>query len=215
MKKRTYKTFNNTLATHLFKGCGKLSFLIFVIFFYSLYSQEGFGTSTFISLKSNAEIYSSDSNFNQQLVAQGSTNYRVINFGKGLLFKSKDLIVEKKYSKPKTQPSVQAIGLLSSGKLRKIVSDYEKQKELFNFRHIYSAPFSRELPYSSDSNRSYLLPSTTYKNFSKVFISQYKYLIGLVLEILYVEKYIYINNRSFNFCFSKVFSVRPPPLFIV
>lgn len=202
-------------GTILSKGLGKSALLVFVLFFYSLYSQEGFGTPALISVKGNAQIYSTDPDFNQQFTAQENTDYRISNLRGGLVFKSKDLLAAKKPSRPKAKPSVQTADKITAGKIRKTVSDFEQRKKLFNFFRIDSAPFSRELPYSSDSSRAYVIPSTTFHDFSKACVCQCKLLISLVLERLYVEKYHCFNNRSFDFCFSEVFSIRPPPVFMV
>lgn len=202
-------------GTILYRAFERTAVLMCILFFSFAYSQEGFDTPPLITVRGDAQIYSSDPDFNHQFTAQGNTRYTISNLGKALVFKSKDPASGKRYAKLKAKFSVQTIDRVDSRKLRKTVSDFEHRKKSFNFCHLNGAPFSRELPYSSDSSQAYVIPSTTSHDFSKVCISQCKLLTSLVLERLYLEKYHYFNNRSFDFCFSEVFSIRPPPLFIV
>ena len=215
MGKRIINHTGGMPGTILYRSFGRAAVLIGLLFFSSIYSQEGFDTSPLITVRGDAQIYSSDPSFNQQFTAQRNTRYTISNLGKALVFKSKDPAAGKRYAKLKAKFSVEAIDRVGSGKLRKTVSDFEHRKKSFSFCHLNGSPFSRELPYSSDSNSSYLIPSTTFSDFLKVCVFQYKLLISLVLEHLYIERYHYFNNRSFDFCFSRVFSIRPPPWFTV
>lgn len=196
-------------------GLGKPVVLACILFFYSLYSQEGFDTTPLISIRGNAQIYSSDSGFSRQFIAQGNKDYKISNSGKAVVFQSKDFVNGKKPARIKTNFSIQIIDRVGSGKLRKTVADFEHRKKSFNFCHLNRAPISKEQPYSSGSGSSYLIPSTTFNDFSKVCVFQYNLLTSLILELLYLEKYFYFNNRSLDFCFSEVFLVRPPPLLTV
>lgn len=201
---------NGKSGTVLSLGFGKVTVFILVFLFHSFYSQEGFGTAPSITVSGNAKIYSTDPDFNRQFLAQENIDYQIVSSGKAYVFKSKS--ADKKIAKRKPKASVQNIDQARLKKIKQNISDFEQRKKSFNFCNINNAPFSRELPYSSDSNRSYIAPSTVSNDFSKVCVFQYKYLISLVLEYLYVWKYHYFNSRSLEFCFSKIFSVRPPPL---
>ncbi len=186
-----------------------------IFLFCSLYSQEGFGTLPTISIKSNALIYSSDSNFNKQFTSNESTDYEISNSGEGIVFKVKDKAAARDIAKIKSKATIQHIDHTNSKKLRQTLSDFEKRKRLFDFCNINGSPFSHQTPYSSRSNRNYIVPSRTTKDFLKINIFQYHDMISLVLEFLYVWKYHYFNNKPIDLCFSEVFSVRPPPLFVV
>lgn len=199
-------------GTVLMSGFVKLTAFIFILFFQSLYSQEGLETVPTISLTGNAKVYSTDPDFNGQFLSQENIDYQIINSGKVYVFKSKYKSSGKKIAKKQSKACFRSTNQASLKKIKQNISDFEQRKKSFNFCNIHDAPFSRELPYSSDFNSSYIAPSGNSNDFSKICVFQYKYLISLVLEYLYVWKYHYFNSRSLEFCFSKVFSVRPPPL---
>ena len=212
--KRIHHISGRCTHTILSAGFGKAAVCILFLFFNVLHSQEGVGTAPTISVNSDAKIYSADSDFTRQFISQENADYEIISSGKAHVFKSKSNPSVKKIAKRKPKASVQT-DQAGQRRIKKDISDFEHQKKPFDFYNIHGAPFSRELPYSSNFNRSYIVPSTTSNEFSKACIYQYNYLIRLILERHYVWNYHYFNNRSLDFCFSEIFSVRPPPLFLV
>ena len=215
MGKRIQSISGTCPYTILSIGFGKAAFCILFLLFNFLYSQEGLGTAPTISLIGDAKIYSVDSDFNSQFMAQKNADYEISSSGKAYVFKPKADPSVKKIPKRKAKTSVQNIDQASLKRIKKNISDFEQRKKLFVYRNIHGTPFSRELPYSSDSRRNYIVPSTDSNEFSKACIIQYSFLIRLILEYCYIWNYHYFNNRSLDCCFSKTFSVRPPPLFLV
>lgn len=174
MGKRIQSISGTCPYTILSIGFGKAAFCILFLLFNFLYSQEGLGTAPTISLIGDAKIYSVDSDFNRQFMAQKNADYEISSSGKAYVFKSKADPSVKKIAKRK-KASVQNIEQASLKRIKKSISDFEQRKKLFAYHNINGAPFSRELPYSSDSSRNYIVPSTDSNEFSKACIVQYSF----------------------------------------
>ena len=99
-----------------------------------------------------------------------------------------------------------------SEKTRQELAQYEKRKENLANEKI-GDPFSCGHFFSSQiTSKSYGVPRVENHNHSKLELSIYSYIVKSALDHLHSQYYTFYNNRSFDQCFSKVFSVRPPPV---
>jgi hypothetical protein len=192
----------------------------------NVYSQEANSqqqiTPTTIVLKDGANLYSADDNFNKQIlsnkiiVKNSDVSYQE-NGGKEHFLKlitkqsqkeeKKDLKNQLKIVKNKSQKE-------ALQQVKKEIEKFEKRVQVF-VKHDFNGAPSRDQFFSSSSiAKNYVIPSQSTHGFSKFYISADAYVITQALDFLHSQKYTYYNNKSLDFCFSEVFSVRPPPVLV-
>lgn len=172
-----------------------------------------------ISVIGGAQIYSQDEALNKQIaqkhiLVNGSiVSYDSDDFTKKLVITDKKLKKEAEKSfATDVRESVNKKKEKLSKETRQELAQYEKRKENFANEKIGN-PFSPDHFFSSQiTSKNYGAPRVeNYKN-SKLELSIYSYVVKLALDHLHSQYYTFYNNRSFDQCFSKVFSVRPPPV---
>ena len=193
----------------------------FVFFFNNVANaQEGIGTnqSPVFVVKGGAEIYSTDKDFNQQINNQKiilqdvNITFKKPNDGEVLLIaSSKKIERESKDFKSQVAKENKKKDLEVLKQIKSKITDYESRKESFHLKNVKVFPSSEEFIASSHVNRDYVSPSQNQHDFSKIHSVQYQYVIKSALDFLHQQKYTFYNNKSLDFCFSQVFSVRPPP----
>lgn len=203
--------------------CG-LWVLLFFSFNSLLNAQVGIGNpdQSAIILKNGAAIYSTDANFNQQInsdkISLKNTEvfYESENGDEVIWVAASEKNIESEKKDLKTQVKIAENNKKKEAlkKLKKQVSDYESQKEKFESEKIKTFPSSEEFISSTHVNTDYVVPSYLQHKLSKIYSAENQYIIKLALDFLYPKEYAYYNNKPLDFCFSKVFSVRPPPFFI-
>jgi hydroxymethylpyrimidine pyrophosphatase-like HAD family hydrolase len=203
--------------------CGLL-FLLFFSFNSLLNAQVGIGNSaqSAIVLKNGAAIYSTDAKFNQQInsdkisLQNAEVFYESENGDEVILVAASEKSIESEKKDLKTQVKIAENNKKKEElkKLEKQVSDYESQKEKFESEKIKTFPSSEEFISSTHVNTDYVVPSYHQHKLSKIYSTENQYIITLALDFLHPKKYTYYNNKPLDFCFSEVFSVRPPPFFI-
>lgn len=203
--------------------CG-LWILLFFSFNSLLNAQVGIGNPTHsaIVLKNGAAIYSTDANFNQQInsdkISLKNTEvfYESENGDEVIWVAASEKSIEPEKKDLKTQVKIAENNKKKEAlkKLKKQVSDYESQKEKFESEKIKTFPSSEEFISSTHVNTDYVVPSYYQHKLSKIYSAENQYIIKLALDFLYPKEYAYYNNKPLDFCFSEVFSVRPPPFFI-
>lgn len=200
--------------------------LVLLFFFFSslLSAQVGIGNpdQAALVLKNGAAIYSTDANFNQQInsekISLKNTEvfYESENGDKVILVAVSNKNIESERKDLKTQVKIAESNKKKEAlkKLKKQISDYESQKEKLESEKIKTFPSSEEFISSTHVNTDYVVPSYHQHKFSKIYSVGNQYIIKLALDFLYPKEYTYYNNQPLDFCFSEVFSVRPPPFFI-
>ncbi|MCI3938280.1 hypothetical protein MQX03_13840 [Chryseobacterium aahli] len=213
--------------SNLNKGFGYF-YGLWVLLFFSfnslLNAQVGIGnpTQSAIILKNGAAIYSTDANFNRQInsdkisLKNAEVFYESENGNEVILVAASEKSIESEKKDLKTQVKIAEKNKKKEAlkKLKKQISDYESQKEKFESEKIKTFPSSEEFISSTHVNTDYVVPSYHHYKLSKIYSAENQYVIKLALDFLYPKEYTYCNNTPLDFCFSKIFSVRPPPFFI-
>lgn len=199
-------------------------FILGVLFFFSNFisAQDGFGNNqeVVIIVKGGAKIFSADENLNHQIInninvtrnvkvdfkQNGAEEFMLLAYEKeenqqNDTFKNQLTTVEKKKQKEALK------------EIKSKIEDYESRKENFDDKKLKVFPSSEKFITSSRINQDYLVPNYSQHDFSDINIDQNQYVVKSALGLLHKQKYISYNTKSFNFSFSKIFSVRPPPVF--
>jgi len=208
-------------------------FCICIIFIFSCFSgflsaQEGIGNKApqaIVVLKQGATIFSKDDSFNKQINSEKITvkNADVSNIGtleNGKVLTAKPIKVQdaqtpKKDFKSELKKAEENKNKEALKKVKKEIANYdnEAKKNSFNSKNL-RFPTSEQFIVSTNSNKDYVAPSYHNHYFSKILVSLNQYVIKSALDFLHKQKYTYYNNKSLDFCFSEVFSVRPPPVLV-
>lgn len=221
--------YNNTVVKNLnfIKGLNYFPALLLILLFSlssNVYAQEANSqqqiTPTTIVLKDGANLYSADDNFNKQILSNkiilknSDVSYRE-NGGKEHFLKliskqsqkeeKRDLKNQLKIAENKRQKE-------SLQQVKKEIEKFEKRVQVFAKLDFNGAPSPDQFFSSNTIAKNYVSPSQHHHDFSKFYISADSYVITRALDFLHSQKHIYYNNKSLDFCFSEVFSVRPPPV---
>ncbi|REC44030.1 hypothetical protein [Chryseobacterium sp. 5_R23647] len=203
-------------------------YITFIFSFFSsfVYAQEGIGKEVSpptIVLKQGATIFSTDASFNQQINSDRITvkNADVSNVGiqsdaKVLTAKpekDKEVQTPKKDFKSEFKKAEENKNKETLKKVEKEISEHndKAKKNSFNAKSLWF-PTSEQFTVSEHINRDYVAPSHHNHHFSKILASQNQYVVKSALDFLHKQKYIYYNSKSLDYCFTHVFSVRPPPV---
>lgn len=223
--------YNNTVAKNLnfIKSLNYFPALLLILLFSlssNVYAQKANSqqqiTPTTIVLKDGANLYSADDNFNKQILSNkiilknSDVSYQE-NGGKEHLLKliakqsqkeeKKDLKNQLKIAENKRQKE-------TLQQVKKEIEKFEKRVQVFVKHDFNGAPSPNQFFSSSSIAKNYVIPSQSTQDFSKFYISADAYVITKALDFLHSQKYTYYNNKSLDFCFSEVFSVRPPPVLV-
>lgn len=178
-------------------------------------------TPTTIVLKDGANLYSADDNFNKQIlnnkiILKNSDVSYEENGGKEHLLK----LIAKQSKKEEKRDLKNQLKIAENNRqkealqqVKKEIEKFEKRVQVFVKIDFNGAPSSDQFFSSTSIAKNYVTPSQSSHDFSKFYISADAYVITQALDFLHSQKYTYYNNKSLDFCFSKVFSVRPPPMF--
>ncbi|MFY1046762.1 hypothetical protein [Chryseobacterium sp. GP-SGM7] len=199
---------------------GLLVALLFLICAFS-YAQEGFGnnTSSVITLTDGVTVYSSDQNFNKQIKHKhvGIDNAEIVI---KRISEDKEILIAKTFKNPfvpgkklKNKPKENHKNFQRDNikAIKKHIAEYESRKGSFEWIDYKVFPSSEKFIMSSHINQDYVVPNFGQHNFSDADAHQNQYIVKSALDFLHSQKYRYYNNKSLDFCFSQVFSVRPPP----
>lgn len=191
-------------------------------FFSSYSAQQGNGNAhqPIIMVEDGAKIYSEDIGFNNQIDAGI------------LLVEGKEISHNKKNSLQKVLVSKSSVELKNDEKIIKIqpttieilkgreeqkilakeIKKHKSREKAFDKKLFNVFPSSEEFATVSHINQDYVAPNYSQNDCSKIFVLQDQYLVKSALDFLHAQKYTYYNSKSLDFCFSQVFSVRPPPV---
>lgn len=191
----------------------------------NVYAQDEIGTSTpkaTITLKQGATIFSTDPSFNQQINSDKITVKNADVSNAGLLNDAQVLTAKpnkayeadaaKKDFKTEFKKAEEKKKKEDLKKIKKAVTDHEKKNKSSRSENLRVFPSSEQFIATSHINRDYVSPNYNNHYFSKIHNSQDQYLVKHALDFLHQQKYTYYNSRSLDYCFTHVFSVRPPPV---
>lgn len=215
------------LNLSLNRSCIYITF-IFSFFFNFVSAQEGIGKEipqATIVLKQGATIFSKDDSFNKQINSEKITvkNAEISTAGMqedGTVLtaksnKTQDVQTPKKDFKSELKKAEENKKKEALKKVEKEIAEHndEAKKNSFNAKKLWF-PASQQFTASEHINKDYIAPSYHNHHFSKILVSLNQYVIKSALDFLHHQKYIYYNSRSLDYCFTHVFSVRPPPVWV-
>ena len=172
-----------------------------------------------VSVIGDAQIYSADLNFNQQIAdkkinIKGSVRKAKLTSGSVQL-----IVTNAKFKKAENRTLAYRAHELKRKKeaiiLKKVnqqLAKYEHQKKNHEV-DVLNLPGSSNLFFSSKqlSDKAAVPGISTYK-FAKVLATTSIVVANRALDTLYTQKFTSYDSRSKDHCYSTVFSVRPPPV---
>jgi len=187
-------------------------------FFYTQEKKSSIDQSVTIVLAKGAVFYSSDESFNKQIL-QKKIIIENANLSFGKSSNSKILVLSSR--RPKAHNLAQQLKSSQEKKRREAIrqikakiDDYELKSKFFETETFHNSPSTSQFFSSSTTVKNYICPNYNGNDFSKIYAEAKGYFVKRALDFLHSQKYKCYNNKSLDFCFSKVFSVRPPPYLI-
>ena len=171
-----------------------------------------------VTVTNSTYIYSADEAFNKQVLSSKIVlkNADVSYHHSG---KIKILIASSSHHKEKHFADQVKASAIKKEKeriraLRKKIEEFEKGKEKFKTEQYTQYPSSEKFQAVYYISKDYLAPGYHYDDLSKLAYRDENSLRKLALDYLHAKKYNDYNNKSLNYCFSHIFSVRPPPFLV-
>jgi hypothetical protein len=173
--------------------------------------------STNLVLENGVMLFSADESFNTQI------------YEKKIIIRSAHLsILKSENSKALVAVSGQktyklALQLKSIEKkkqidairyIRKKIDNYRAKSKSFEIADFKPLPSSSQFLSGHSVAKNYILPRHNVHEFLKICTKPKDQSLQRSLNDLHIQKFIHYNNKSLDFCFSKVFSVRPPPVLV-
>ncbi|MCU7618225.1 hypothetical protein NZ698_13530 [Chryseobacterium sp. PBS4-4] len=191
--------------------------IILVILFLFNFSDAQEGESVTIFLGKGAKFYSADDSFNQQVfhkkIIIKNAHLSVKNPG------TNEILVASAIHHDVNQNLAQQLKTVEELKrkqeLKKVkekIDSYEAKSKFFEKQDYKDSPSPSQFFSSHSTSKNYIAPSHSTNGFSKICTSDKNYSIKRALAFLHTQKFTFYNNKSLDFCFSEVFSVRPPPI---
>lgn len=190
-------------------------FLFQITFFSAQENRKDTLNASFIYIEKNLEIFSSDENFTMQL-------------------QNASIITEQKLTLCESLPKVNivpnkeqvGIGIKSENEVlafqndeavkqavahtEEKVKDFEKRKKSISKWEIYSNHSGDSFHALSEFNKKYI-SSSKHHYFLDEYFAEKDTAAKENLKFIHQQKYFLYSSKSLDFCFSTVFSVRPPP----
>lgn len=190
-------------------------FLFQITFFSAQEHRKDTLNTSFIYLEKNVEIFSSDENFTKQLQNAHIITGQKIVICEGLPkfnFILTDAQVEIGTESKNDAPAFQNNEVVKQAKLQteKKIKDFENRKKVITERKIYSNDSEDSFHAFSGCSKKYF-SSSEHHYFLDKFFTEKDFAAKENLKFIHQQKYFLYNSNSLNFCFSNVFSVRPPP----
>ncbi|MCW3170754.1 hypothetical protein OMO38_19665 [Chryseobacterium sp. 09-1422] len=184
-----------------------------------LYAQDDKSVSSaVISVSSGSKIFSADESFNQQ-IKQGKITVKNASVEDQKSAEKEYLvIVHKRISKISHGSLASQIKNAEAKKK----SDFPKklQKQIASRKALDDQirEIDRKYHHSSDSfsksrnvGKHYVNERTHQQDQKEISADEKRRTAFRAIDYLYSQKFYTYNNRSINYCYTKVFSVRPPP----
>ncbi len=171
-----------------------------------------------IVMAKGAIIYSTEENFNKQILNKdirlkgGDFLFNVSKKDQILIKSTASASSKKTPLKDQLQNAVKKKKKDEQDTVDKKIRAFEKQKELFHSHQFYHHPSSGQFLTVYQVAKDYIVPNNHHDNFSKTVHRYHNFLITSSLNYLHSYKYFHYNNKSLDYCYSQVYSVRPPPI---
>ncbi|WP_128414245.1 hypothetical protein [Chryseobacterium sp. Leaf394] len=184
-------------------------------FLHSQQSSDKAASPTIVTVR-GAGIYSEDAGFNKQIISENVTvknsdySYSISKSGKRYL----QITAQQSFKRKQNQN--QDVRIAKKGKEKptrehKKLTNLKKTAKGLRIIHLYHLPVQERFFPSDPFSANYTVPSQNSIDQFKLEMPEEQKLVKKSLDHLHSQKYRYYNSRSFDFCFSTVYSVRPPP----
>lgn len=195
--------------------------IIILFLFNSFYAQQqnpsSDAQSTTITLSNGVEIHSLDKEFNNQISTKKITlKYADVSF---VAHKNRKILIASTSRTSKIRNLAKQAKDFEEIKKKKILQDlqvkidnYKTKSERFKHDDFNHLPSPSEFFSSHSSTKNYITPTDSRNSFSKINVNTKDYSVKSILNYLHAQKITYYNNKSLDYCFYIVFSVRPPPV---
>lgn len=206
-----------------FNNCIRLFFTLFLFtssFLLGQKKQDNTAEPVVITLSGGAEIFSINQEFNNQVakkdivIKNAEVSYQknpkheivLLANAKSSLVEQKDFSQQVKLAKEQKQKE-------ELKEVQKKIKSHKLRENSFLVAHLRSVPSTEFFNVSSCSARDCIVVSHTTYDFSKFHsVIQATDLSLNLADVTNSKKYIALNSKSFDYCFSEIFSVRPPPM---
>lgn len=212
---RSSKNFSGEIFKFLLRFLG---FIIFLFQFQFLNAQESskeeHTDTAFIFVDRNVVVFSKDESFNKKLrykeaalseegfekshsIAQNSSskNKQAVQY---------DLTEEVRLTQEKEKQ-------ITLKKVKREIEKFESKNKFSLNKEFYPPQSSDKFSGSKFNTKDYISPKPSNQDVCKQVCFSEPFFIKKALSFLHTQKFFYYNNKSFDGCFSQVFSVRPPP----
>lgn len=200
-----------------------LRFLVFIIFLFQSQflkaqelSKEEHIDTAFIFVDRNVVIFSKDESFNKKIrykeVVSSEEDFEKSHsiaqnsFSKNEQAVQYDLTEEVRLTQEKENQTT-----LEEVKLE--IEKFESKNKSSLNKEFYPPQSSDKFSGSKSNTKDYISPKPSNQDVCKKVCFSEPFLVKKALGFLHTQKFFYYNNKSFNDCFSHVFSVRPPPFY--
>lgn len=160
-------------------------------------------------------IYSSDDSFNNQ-ISQNKIILKNADVSFAVFKNSKILVVSTSANHRNLAKQAKDFGGKKRKKVQKdiqiTIDEYKTRSKIFiknDFNHL---PSPTQFISRHSSTKDYIIPNDNGSGFSKINVNNKDYSVKIALNYLHTQRITYYNSKSLDYCFSVVFSVRPPPV---
>lgn len=202
----------------------RIIILIILFSFNFFYSQQNQLASiedvVKVTLGKGVKIYSTDPSFNEQIIQQ-----KIIVENAEVTFKKSDkhrILVASSSHRSKPLNLSQQVKSIEENrkkeelnKVKEKIDSYEAKSESFPKHDYQESPTPSQFSSSHSTLKSYVAPSHNTNVFSKIYTADKNYSIKRALDFLHTQQFTFYNNKSFDYCYSQVYSVRPPPVLVL
>lgn len=98
-------------------------------------------------------------------------------------------------------------------KVKREIEKFESKNKSSLNKKFYPPQSSDKFSGSKSNTKDYISPKPSNQDVCKQVCFSEPFLVNKALSFLHTQKFFYYNNKSFDDCFSNVFSVRPPPFY--
>lgn len=201
-----------------------LRFLGFIIFLFQsqfINAQEPLKEehtdTAFIFVDRNVVVFSKDESFNKKLRYKEVAALSEKGLGKSHSIAQNSSIKNKQavqYDLTEevrlTQEKEKQITLKE---VKREIEKFETKNKSSLNKEFYPPQSSDKFSGSKSNTKDYIGPKPSNQDVCKQVCFSEPFLIMKALGFLHTQKFFYYNNKSFDDCFSNVFSVRPPPFY--
>ncbi len=209
------KKFSFVKSCHFFR----FVFLI-ILFFFNFSKAQEKGEPISIVVGKGATLYSSDEQFNQQIadkkvVLQNADHHSETNA------QNKTVLIATSKNSDGRQNLAQEVKIAEDKKrkdaIRQIkdkIDQYAAKTRTEDLKDYKEVPSSSQFSSSYATSKSYINPTSNANDFSKIHHQLHDYSVKRALDHLHTQGFTFYNNKSLDYCYSQVYSVRPPPVLV-